>query len=44
MESHGRAAAKVSSNPSVERTSNGEPRLLAPSRSVAPLAAAHLKR
>jgi len=31
-------------NPSVERTSNGGARLLAPSRSVAPLAAAHVKR
>ena len=31
-------------NPSIERTSNGGARLFAPSRSVAPLAAAHVKR
>jgi hypothetical protein len=34
----------VRPNPSVERTSNGGARLRAPSTSVAPLAAAHLKR
>jgi hypothetical protein len=31
-------------NHSVERTHNGEVRLLAPSRSAAPLCAAHVKR
>jgi hypothetical protein len=33
-----------SPNPSIERTSNGGAHWLAPPRSVAPLAAAHVKR
>ncbi len=39
-----RASATQRPNPSVERTSNGGAHWLAPSRSVAPSAAAHLKR
>jgi len=37
-------SSKQAPNPSVERTSNGGAHWRAPSRSVAPLAAAHLKR
>ena len=39
-----RECARMAPNPSIERTSNGGARLFAPSRSVAPLAAAHVKR
>jgi len=39
-----RSLLNQGSNPSVERTSNGGPRLFAPERSATPLAAAHLKR
>jgi len=38
------SVAELAANPSIERTSNGGARLLASSRSVAPLAAAHVKR
>ena len=39
-----KGARSVMPNPSIERTSNGGAHCHAPSRSVAPLAAAHVKR
>ena len=44
VESSCHGKAKAPPNPSIERTSNGGAHWRAPPRSVAPLAAAHVKR